>query len=148
MSFYLHDRDNVNVYWVLNEIFRFALKDENDFASFANPKRGGSSQPSAAAAAAAAVRIRCEVCGDVCRRAVEYCGVFACAKCRLFFQVVMTQRTLFSLRCGKNNDCQIRGANKSRVSHCKRCRADKCRQLGMLDQYYLQEMVVSPKPRA
>ena len=115
----------VNVYWVLNEVFRFALKRSQSFSKLANPKEKPLNGPT----------IKCEVCKDHCK-AVEYCSVFVCGKCRRFFQSLMLEKTLFSLRCGRNNDC------KKDIVSCRKCRADRCKSLGMHHQYYLTEMQV------
>jgi len=118
---------SMTVYWVLNEVFRFALANESEFMKLTRPKVS-LSQPKKR------VRVRCEVCHDWCG-ALEYCGAFTCNKCRLFFQSINRERTLFSLRCAKDNQCDL-----SVDLSCRRCRADKCLQLGMLEQFHESEM--------
>jgi len=118
---------DMNLYWVLNEVFRFALANECEFIKATRPKVS-------LAEPKKRVRVRCEVCNDWCG-ATEYCGAFTCPKCRLFFQSVMREKTLFSLRCARENRCDL-----SVDLSCRRCRADKCVKLDMLVRYHEAEM--------
>lgn len=77
------------------------------------------------------------ICDD--KAEIHYCGTSTCLKCKFFFQDLMRQRILLSLRCSKSGRCMLKDVND--IS-CRKCRYDRCRLANMVEQYCYSELPV------
>lgn len=113
---------DIDNYRLLAMTFTYIIGHTNDFLAFLGSPSGQYDMKST-----------CVVCCEPGQ--AQYCGSICCLKCQDFFQVVMRRRSLLSLRCGKNGTCLTEGDLS-----CRKCRYDRCRVVGMVDQYCYSEM--------
>ena len=133
----------VNVYWVLNEIFRYCLSKEKEFKDFSTVDKEDEDPD-------VGFLSKCEICNERSRINEVYCEAVCCGKCKRFFQNVMREKTAFSLKCSKKNNCfrkkklspDPEGKSRKVVADisCRKCRIDQCRRAGMLEGFYHREI--------
>ncbi len=77
----------------------------------------------------------CEVCGDdACLR---HCDANVCAKCKSFFDAVLSRRTVLTMRCAKGDDCKDECTGEVDIG-CDKCRFARCVKVGMVKRHYIQ----------
>lgn len=76
----------------------------------------------------------CQVCGD--KASGYHYGVLSCEGCKGFFRRAIINKNKSIPKCKKDGNCQMDPYMRRK---CPKCRMDKCRKLGMIEQKVLSE---------
>ena len=76
----------------------------------------------------------CNVCGEH-QIVEEFCNATICRQCKSYFALQMRRHRLYTLRCNHPPTLDLTGEIDF---SCRCCRLEKCRQVGMIDEFQYQ----------